>query len=116
MHQDLFNAVDSMDSAAFAQFLTEDCYFRFANLPAVVGKSHIESFVGQFFDSLGGITHELEQYWKNSDALICHGHVTYTRKDRSVLRVPFSTIFKLRGQQVCEYLIFVDNSKLDRTQ
>jgi hypothetical protein len=46
------------------------------------------------------------------DALVCHGTVTYTRHDSSTLTVPFANIFKVHGELIDEYLIFIDVSQL----
>ena len=40
------------------------------------------------------------------------GFVTYTRTDSSTLTVPFCNVLNLVGDQIKEYLIFIDNSQL----
>ena len=49
--QNLFNAIDNKDADRFSEFLTNDCYFRFANIPEVTGKENVSSFVASFFES-----------------------------------------------------------------
>ena len=108
----LFSAIDNKDTSAFTSFLTEDCAFRFGNLPTVQGKTHIGEFVSGFFDSLKSLSHEVIEQWNIPTGTICHGMVTYTRLDDSVLTVPFSNILKLNGEGIDEYLIFADTSRL----
>ncbi len=110
--QRLFQAIDAKDKAAFCAFLTDDCVFRFGNMPAVEGKTAIERHIGGFFDSIDALSHRLIDVWSNRDGVVCHGWVTYTRKNKSVLRVPFADVLKLRQGAIFEYLIFMDVSAL----
>ncbi len=109
---DLFKSIDAMDSATFAQHLSEDVEFRFGNAPAVNGRKAVMETVQGFFQSIGGLRHELIRVWHQGDTVICHGIVTYTRKDGSTLTVPFANIFRLSDRLVTQYLIFVDISAL----
>jgi hypothetical protein len=52
------------------------------------------------------------EIWKKEGVVICHGIVTYTRHDSSTLSVPFANIFRLDGDLIREYLIYVDVSEL----
>ncbi len=108
----LFVAIDAMDGARFAEFLTEDAVFRFGNAAPVCGKAAIRDAVGGFFASIGGLRHRLCETWAHADAVVMHGETTYTRHDGSELSVPFANVFKLEGSLVREYLIFADASRL----
>ena len=112
MISELFAAIDEKDVERFLSFLAPDCVFRFGNLAAVKGREEIEGFVTGFFDSITSLSHQIEDSWDTSDGLICHGRVFYTRKDGSILSVPFANIFKLDGSGIAEYLIFADTSQL----
>ncbi|UCB54900.1 MAG: nuclear transport factor 2 family protein [Thiotrichales bacterium] len=112
MISDLFAAIDGKDVKNFLTFLSSDCVFRFGNLPAVKGREEIRNFVTGFFDSIDSLSHEIEQSWDTPDGLVCHGRVSYTRKDGSVLTVPFANIFKLDNSGIAEYLVFADTSQL----
>lgn len=109
---DLFKNIDAMDATAFAQHLAENVEFRFGNAPAVTGRKTVMETVAGFFQSIGGLHHELIQTWHQGDSAICHGMVTYTRKDGSTLTVPFANIFTFSEGLVARYLIFVDTSAL----
>jgi len=112
MINELFRAIDNKDPVKFTSFLSPDCTFRFGNLPAVAGVVEIQKFVAGFFDSVDSLSHEISDSWSISDGLICHGHVTYTRKDGSMLTVPFANIPKLGAAGISEYQIFADTSQL----
>ena len=107
----LFRAIDGKDLKSFTSFLSPGCAFKFGNLPAVVGMEEIEKFVAGFFDSIDSLSHEIEDSWSTHDSLVCHGLVSYTRKDGSILTVPFANI-KLNSAGITEYLIFADTSQL----
>lgn len=108
----LFEAIDGKDSRAFSSFLAADCVFRFGNLPAVEGISGIEEFVSGFFDSIDSLSHEVEESWEVPGGVVCHGRVSYTRVDGSVLTVPFANILKGGSAGISEYYIFADTSQL----
>ena len=112
MINELFTAVDHKDVDRFLSYLSSDCIFRFGNLPAVKGVEAIREFVTGFFDSIDSLSHQIEDRWDTSDGLICHGRVSYTRKDGSILAVPFANIFKLDASGIAEYLVFADTSQL----
>ena len=108
----LFESIDAKNTQAFAVFLSEDVLFRFGNAPAVEGRRAVAETVQGFFQSIRGLRHELAQTWTQGDSVVCHGQVTYTRKDGSTLCVPFANIFGLAEGRVSRYLIFVDVSEL----
>ena len=112
MITELFGAIDKKDADKFSTFLARDCIFRFGNMPVVVGQPAIHGFVAGFFDSIASLTHDVQDTWHVPDGVICHGQVTYTRKDGSVLTVPFANVLKMGSKQITEYLIFADTSKL----
>jgi ketosteroid isomerase-like protein len=108
----LFEAIDSKDAKTFQTFLAPSCVFRFGNMPPVTGKQAIEIAVNAFFESLDAIAHEVNDSWDIPDGIVCHGQVSYTRKDGSVLTIPFANILKGKASQITEYLIFADTSQL----
>ena len=109
---ELFAAIDRRDAAAFAGFLAADGRFRFGNFPPVQGRAAITEAVSAFFGALRGLRHAIEERWLLPDAAVVTGSVTYTRHDGSTLQVPFANVFKLRGSEIRDYVIYVDNSAL----
>ncbi len=112
MISELFSAIDGKDVKRFISLLSPGCTFKFGNLPVVVGAEEIQEFVAGFFDSIDSLSHEIADSWNTPDGLVCHGYVSYTRKDGSMLTVPFANIFKLDSAGISEYLIFADTSQL----
>ena len=112
MIDSLFQSIDSMNTDAFTGFLSENCTFRFGNMPEVTGRKDIREFVGNFFASIEALSHEILEYWNVSSGIICHGNVTYIRKDGSGLTVPFANILKTDSGKIVDYSIFADTSGL----
>lgn len=109
---ELFASIDEKNIEMFSSFLLENCSFQFGNMPAVHGVDAINEFVGGFFSSIESLTHDLSDIWSVPGGVVCHGIVSYTRHDKSVLTVPFSNIFKIDDGKVCGYQIFADTSQL----
>jgi ketosteroid isomerase-like protein len=108
----LFTAIDARDAQAFANFLSPNVTFIFANAPALHGREQAQAAVAGFFASLAGLRHELAEHWQCGESLIMRGQVTYTRHDGSQLCLPFANIFKLRDNLINEYRIYGDFSAL----
>jgi hypothetical protein len=112
---DLFDAVDALDAAAFAERFTEDGTFRFGNAPAVVGRQRIEESVAGFFSTIGGLRHEIMGVW--SGAWECGAvtsietTVTYRRKDATVTdALPVTSTLRMRGALIADFRVFADIS------
>jgi hypothetical protein len=109
---DLFKYIDDKDIDKFVSFLAPDCVFRFGNGPAVSGVSDIRQYVGGFFDSIQALSHQITDSWDVAGGKVCHGLVSYTRKDGTVLTVPFANVFEIDSTGIKKYLIFADTSEL----
>lgn len=109
---DMYRAIDAKDSVGMCNFLTEDAIFKFANLPAVEGKSNIIAFLDGFFQSIKAIQHTQIESWNSGNAWFASGTVTYTRHDDSQLIVPFGVLLKIQESLIKDYNVFVDASEL----
>jgi limonene-1,2-epoxide hydrolase len=110
--QRLFSTIDGADGAGFVEFLTADAQFRFGNAPSVQGSSAILAAVSGFFASIRTSQHQLLDSWSAPESVGCEGEVTYTRHDGSVVSYPFANVFKLRGEKIASYRIYIDVSTL----
>jgi hypothetical protein len=108
----LFKAIDQFDTKSFAGFLDEEAEFKFGNMPVVKGKNAIFEFVAGFFQAIRAIKHTNLEIWELEGIRFINATVTYTRLNGSTLTVNFSNTFKLKGDKIKEYLIFIDNSDL----
>lgn len=112
MINELFKAIDSKDPQAFSSLLAAECRFCFGNMPAVDGVDQIRDFVAGFFDSIDSLTHEIKDSWAIPGGVVCHGLVSYTRHNGTVLSVPFANILMSNASGITDYQIFADTSQL----
>ncbi|MCB1864860.1 MAG: nuclear transport factor 2 family protein [Chromatiales bacterium] len=112
MTDDLFEIIDRMDAPGFASRFAQDGRFRFANMPQICGRGCVQEFVAGFFSSIAGLSHTVRRSWDTADGVVCHGDVTYTRKDGSTLTVPFAVIYTADDDGIRDYRIFMDASAL----
>jgi hypothetical protein len=110
--QGLFSSIDSADPAAFVDRLTPDAEFRFANAAALVGRQAIAAGVAEFFKAIASSQHRLLEFWSAHNTVGCEGEVTYARHNGSLITLPFANVFKLRGDKISSYHIYIDNSSL----
>jgi hypothetical protein len=108
----LFKSIDEADVETFLSFLDIHANFKFANLPVVSGQKNIGAFLDGFFKSIKSLKHKNLEIYELEGIRFVNGNVTYTRHDGSTLSVDYSNTFKLRGDKIMDYLIFVDNSEL----
>ena len=115
--RDVFQAVDAKDAPRFAGHLTPDAIFRYANAPLVTGPDAIREAVAQFFGAVQSLRHDLLGVWTVDDMVFCKGEVNYTRHDGSKAGpFPFVNLFRMRGDKIAEYLIYVDITPLFAAQ
>jgi ketosteroid isomerase-like protein len=105
-------ALDAMDTPAVLALLTEDCFFQAGNAPPVTGKEQIGNGLDAFFRSVKAIRHQLDDRFEAGGTAVHRGQVTYTRHNGSTLTVPVCDVFKLEGDKIKEYYIYIDWSAL----
>jgi ketosteroid isomerase-like protein len=108
----VYEAIDSMDEQGFANCLTENCTFVFANGDPVIGRANAAAASQNFLNQLAGIKHHLLNVWTFEDVIVSQISVTYTRKDGSTLTIPAVTIWKLQDRLIDECRIYLDISPL----
>ena len=108
----LFASIDSMDTESFLSFIHKDATFRFGSSPAVTGHAGIGAAVEGFFASFAALQHDLQQVIADGDNVACEGEVTYTRHDGSKIALPFANIFKVNGELILQYRVYIDIAPL----
>lgn len=108
----VFQSVDEMDAVKFGEFLTQNAKFQLGNMPVVEGQMNIIDFVGSFFSSIAGISHDIEDNIFDGKRVVCHGTVTYTRHNGTHVSYPFTNWFYLTDGLVADYKIYIDSSTL----
>ena len=110
--QGLFSKIDAGDGSGFIEFLTADAQFKFGNAPVVTGSDAILAAVTGFFARIRSSRHQLLRSWDAHESVGCEGEVTYTRHDGSVVSYPFANVFRLQGEKILSYHIYIDVSTL----
>lgn len=106
--KELFQTVDRMDSAGFASYFTEDGLFTFGNWPTVKGRSEVIGAVDEFFGSIKALEHRLIDSWSVDGVDIVEVAVTYTRHDDSRVDLTAACFFRLDGDLISDYRIYMD--------
>lgn len=114
--QRLFAAIDDKDTDAFLGCIHPDAEFRYGSAPTVHGHGEIREAVAGFFDSIAALSHTVRRAVQQDDVLICEGDVTYTRRDRSSITLPFVNVFELGGGLIRVYRIYIDIAPLFATR
>ena len=117
---DLFDAVDALDAAAFAERFAQDGTFRFGNAPAVVGRKQIEESVAGFFSTIAGLKHEIlgvwSGEWEGGAVTSVETTVTYRRKDTTVTdAIPVTSTLRMRANLIADFRVFADISPVFAT-
>ncbi|MEM7600171.1 MAG: nuclear transport factor 2 family protein [Verrucomicrobiota bacterium] len=101
-------AIDTMNPDNVLNFLSEGCIFQAGNLPPIRDKEEIRKVFVDLYDRIHSIKHTLEDRIVLKDKAVYRGRVHYVRNDGSELDVPFCDVFRIRNQQIVEYLIYID--------
>ena len=110
--KEIFETVDRMDANGFASFFTDDGLFRFGNAPTVKGRGEIAESVDQFFASIKALSHRVIGQWSSDGVDIAEVEVTYTRHDGSRVDLMAACVFRLQGEQISDYRIYMDINPL----
>ena len=108
----VYEAIDSMDEQGFANCLTENCTFVYANSDPVIGRANAAAASQNFLKQLAGIKHHLLNVWAFEDIVISQISVAYTRKDGSTLTIAAASIWKVTNMLIDECRIYADISPL----
>jgi len=106
----LFKSIDQMDADEFSSFLTEDGVFTFGNAEPVRGRQAVRDAVAGFFSSIAGLHHHDATTWDADEVVVTEGRSTYTRHDGGVVEVPFVNVYRMEGDLIRDYRIYIDIS------
>lgn len=104
--------IDAKDAVGFADFITADGQFRFANYPAAQGRENIIKAVDDFFKTIKSSKHSIIKYWQDDNSIVWQGEVLYTRLDGKQLTINFVNVFNMSGDKIKDYFIYIDNAPL----
>jgi ketosteroid isomerase-like protein len=108
--RDMFAALDRDSVHGLFPYLTEDVEFRFAGYPKAQGRETFAKIWAEMSGAIRALEHRLHGVGRDGDVLFCRGDVSYHLTDGATVTVPFANWFRLRGDLISEYLIYVDAS------
>lgn len=108
----LFGSIDGMDADRFVSFLTNDAVFRYGSNPPVEGKAAVREAVAGVFSMFRALSHTIEGTWAHPDAVFVQGTVHYTLHSGATVPLPFVDCFKMQGEKIREFLVYIDPTPL----
>jgi ketosteroid isomerase-like protein len=107
----MFAASDGGDIEGLLSFLTDDVVLVFGNADAVHGKAAVAAQASQVTSRLKGVRHEIHDIWQaaeDADVIIARMTVHYSRLDGIVVSLPCCNIFRMSGDLIADYRIYMD--------
>ncbi len=108
----LFTVIDAQNATEFSRYFTDEGRFVYGSNAPVIGKQAISDYVAGFFGTLESIQHSILDAWKIEDKVLGEVEVTYVLKDGRQFTLPAFILFKMEGELIRDYLIYVDPTPL----
>lgn len=105
----IFAAIDAMDPARFAEFLTADASLTFANNPPLVGTEAILAGTGGFYASIRALHHTIKNEWTVGRDTVVELSVHYERLDGGEVTIPVVSAWTVDDQaRITDYRVYFD--------
>jgi len=107
----VFEAMDDGDVDGMVAHMTDDVVTRLGNEDEVRGTAAFRALFGHVGQAVKGLRHEVFGLWhavEDFDVWVAQLRVTYTRLDDSTVTLPCCNMFRMRGELVAEYRVYVD--------
>ena len=105
----MFRDIDRMDADAWASYLAPDAVMRFGNADPVYGREGCRDALAGFYETIGGLRHDIVEQWEHGEATIVEAMVTYTRLDGGEATVPVVTIYRTNADElIADYRVYID--------
>ena len=108
---DVFATMDAGDVDAMVAHMTDDVSTQFGNQPEVCGKNAFRALFKQVGQAIKGLRHEVLDLWhtvEDFDIWVVRLNVTYQLPDGSTVTLPCCNVFRMRGDLICEYRVYMD--------
>ena len=105
----MFEDIDRMDAAAWANWLADDARFRFGNVDETTTRDAAREGLAGFYDLIDGVSHRMLDHWEIGPTTIVRSDVTYSRTDGVTVTVPIVTIYHERDDgKIDDYRVYGD--------
>jgi ketosteroid isomerase-like protein len=108
---DVFATMDVGDVDAMVAHMTDDVSTQFGNQPEVSGKTAFRELFKQVGQAISGLHHEVLELWhavEDFDIWVVRLNVSYRLLNGSTVTLPCCNVFRMRGDRICEYRVYVD--------
>jgi ketosteroid isomerase-like protein len=111
----VFAAGDSEDTDALLSFMTDDVQLVFGNADPIVGKAAFADAMRESRATLQSVRHEIHDLWEVAEdeaVVVSVMTVHYTKLNATVVSLPCCNVFRMVGDRVADYRIYMDPSPL----
>lgn len=108
----VFEAADSRVPTALPAFFSKDICFRFGNAPVIEGLAAVTKALEEFYEYVVEIQHEILGIINEGNAWSVETVVYYRDRFGRRFQFPAVTLMFVRGGEIYDYRIFVDNSAM----
>jgi ketosteroid isomerase-like protein len=108
---DVFASMDAGDVDAMVTHMTDDVSTQFGNQPQVYGKTAFRALFEQVGQAIKGLRHEVLDLFhavEDFDVWVVRLNVSYQLLNGSTVILPCCNVFRMRGDLVCEYRVYMD--------
>lgn len=110
---DFFRDADRLDLPVLLSWFSEDVDLRIANMPPILGLAAAEEAFRQFWSTIKGMSHAVEQRIVNGRDGMQLSIVTYTRLDDRVVAMPVASHLRRQADGRLDRLwIYIDLAPL----
>lgn len=104
----LFSRSEAFDLEGFISFLTDTPVYQFGNFEVCLDQESIKKSVENFFSKISAVYHEFKMMWELGDLVFVEMDILYWRKDGSMVSLPCTDIFRIKGDKFSELRRFID--------
>ena len=108
---DVFATMDSGDLDAMVEHMTDDVTTQFGNNAEICGKAAFRALFKRVGQAISGLHHDVVDLWhavEDFDVWVVQLSVSYRLLDGSTVTLPCCNVFRMRGDLVCEYRVYMD--------
>ena len=108
-----FRDVDMVQIDKLAAWFADDIDLRFGNNPAISDKETAAHVMGEFFNSIAGMSHKAVAVVSEGDTVAQQAIVTYKRKDGREVPIPVSSYLRRNASGKLDRLwVYIDIAPL----
>ena len=108
---DVFATMDSGDLDGMVEHMTDDVITQFGNQAEISGKAAFRALFNEFGQAISGLRHDVVDLWhavEDFDIWVVQLSVSYRLVDGRIVTLPCCNVFRMRGDLVCEYRVYMD--------